>query len=188
MKLSRIIKPAPLIASLLALLFAMAANALAAPPTEMERLAAFQGLYRIEGVRHEPEGPVPLTPSEGRAEFILNGMMLQETAQVDMGDAMVTLQTYFSFDSYRQVYRIAAMDDTFGLMDIYEGRFTADGVLVATNLRADTYFPLEGGQRLHFQLRYDFSKDVKTFDVLMTTDGGATWSPYFEMTYTPVGG
>ena len=45
---------------------------------------------------------------------------------------------------------------------------------------------VEGGGRLHFQLRWDLTGDVKRFDVLMSDDGGANWNPYFETTYSRV--
>ena len=153
----------------------------------MERLQPLAGNYRIEGQRHAPDGPIKLTATQATIAYTLNRRALREDASVDMGlEQPVTLLTYFSYDEYRQVYRIAVMDDAFGLMDIYEGRFVDDATLIATNLRSDTHFPTADDGRLHFQLRWYLGGDVKQFDVLASTDGGASWTPYFEMTYTPV--
>ncbi|WDI30745.1 DUF1579 family protein [Hyphococcus flavus] len=153
----------------------------------MQRLTPLKGEFIVEGVRHTPDGEASLRKSEAKIEYILNGYGLQDRSEADMGtDAPVKLLTTLSYDPYRKVYRVSVLDDTFGLMDIYEGRFIEENILAVTNLRADTYFPLnDEGDRLHFMLRWDMSADVKKFDVLMTRDGGASWSPYFEMTYTP---
>jgi len=154
------------------------------PNPAMQRLAPLAGEFRVEGIRHTPDGPVALEPTEASIVFTLNGLALREESQSDMGrDVPVNLLTWFTWDPYREVYRIAVMDDSFGVMDIYEGRFVSEHRLVATNLRSNTYFPLEDGARMHFQLRWDLAAMPKTFDVLYTTDGGASWQPYFEMIY-----
>ena len=153
----------------------------------MDRLQPLEGEFRIEGRRHTPDGPVLLTPTRATIEYTLNRFVLREEATVDMGlEQAVTLLTYFSYDEYRHVYRMAVMDDAFGLMDIYEGRFVDDSTLIATNLRSDTHFETGEGGRMHFQLRWRIGSRIRQFDVLVSTDAGASWTPYFEMTYTPV--
>ncbi len=154
----------------------------------MQRLAPLVGEYTAGGVRYTQDGEIPLQENTAKIDYILNGFGLEEKVKVDMGmEEPVTLLTTFSYDPYRQLYRVSVLDDTFGLLDIYEGRFNDKGVLSVTNLRADTYFPFgDDGGRLHFMLQWSLNSPVKTFDVLMTSDGGATWLPYFEMKYTPV--
>lgn len=176
------------------LLFAIAAIALlhptanADPAEAMQRLSSLAGEFRVEGVRHTPDGPVELKPTTATVAYTLNDLALVERSDTDLGqEEPVGLMTVFGYDTYREVYRISVIDDTWGVPDIYEGRFVSDGVLVVTNLRSDTHFPLEGGGRLHFQLRWDLTGDVKRFDVLMSGDGGASWSPYFETKYIRVG-
>ncbi|QLC22963.1 hypothetical protein HFP51_12670 [Parasphingopyxis sp. CP4] len=150
----------------------------------IERLAPLVGTSRVTGVRHGPNGATDLAASEAEGRIILGGHILREDTQIEQqpGD-LITLQTQFSFDQFRNLYRIAVVDDDFGLMDIYEGRFISDTLLVATNLRSDTHFPLEDGRAMHFQLRWDFSELVVHFDVLLTVDGGANWRPFFELEY-----
>ncbi len=157
------------------------------PAEAMQRLASLAGEFRVEGIRHTADGPVDLVPTSATVEYTLNDLALVERSDTDLGrEEPVGLMTVFGYDTYREVYRISVIDDTWGVPDIYEGRFVSDGVLIATNLRSDTHFPLEGGGRLHFQLRWDLSGDVKRFDVLMSGDGGASWQPYFETTYTRI--
>ncbi len=157
------------------------------PAEAMQRLSPLAGEFRIEGIRHTPDGPVELMPTSATVQYTLNDLALVERSDSDLGqDEPVALMTVFGYDTYREVYRISVIDDTWGVPDIYEGRFVSDGVLVATNLRSDTHFPLEGGGRLHFQLRWDLTGEAKRFDVLMSSDGGASWTPYFETTYSRV--
>ena len=95
------------------------------------------------------------------------------------------LRTLFTYDPYREVYRLSVMDDAFGLLDIYEGAFDAQGRLVTTNLRADTSYPIEGGQ-LHFKLVHDFTgSDGHAFEVYMSADRGESWQLYFDQHYAP---
>lgn len=150
----------------------------------MARLAPLVGVSQVTGVRHSPTGTTQLSPSQAEGQMILGGHALRETSQIEQqpGD-IITLQSEFSFDQFRDRYRIAVLDDDFGLMDIYEGRFVSDTLLVATNLRSDTHFPLEDGRAMHFQLRWDFSEPTVHFDVLLTVDGGANWLPFFELEY-----
>ena len=150
----------------------------------MVRLAPLVGVSQVSGVRHSPDGTMQLSPSQAEGEMILGGHALRETSHIEQqpGD-VISLQTEFSFDQFRDRYRIAVLDNDFGLMDIYEGRFVSDALLVATNLRSDTHFPLEDGRAMHFQLRWDFSEPTVHFDVFLTVDGGANWLPFFELEY-----
>lgn len=154
----------------------------------MDRLTPLLGSFEITGLRYTPDGPVALKKTEAVVESILGGYGLQEMSQSDFGmDDPVTLQTTFSYDPHRKIYRVSAFDDTFGLMDIYEGRFASESVLRVTNLRSDTYFPAgPDGERMHFQLMWDLGASPKTFHVLMSQDGGASWAPFYEMMYTPI--
>ncbi|RED16814.1 hypothetical protein [Parasphingopyxis lamellibrachiae] len=153
--------------------------------TAMQRLAPLTGTAQVSVVQHRPDGPVAMPATQSHGVFTLNGHGLRETLRFEQapGD-LITLETMFSYDANRDVYRIAVHDDDFGIMDIYEGRFTSDTVLIATNLRSDTYFPLDDGRHMHFQLRWDFSEEIVKFDVLYTTDGAATWHLFYEMEYS----
>lgn len=175
-----------LIAAAMALASAGAASAQSEEvQSAMQRLEPLTGTAQVSIVRHTPDGPVTMPATQSRGAFTLNGHGLREVVRFEQapGD-FITLDTMFSYDPNRDVYRIAVHDDDFGVMDIYEGRFTSDTVLVATNLRSDIYFPLDDGRRMYFQLRWDFAGDSVKFDVLYTTDGAATWHPFYEMEYS----
>ncbi|MBT5187593.1 MAG: DUF1579 family protein [Kordiimonadaceae bacterium] len=88
------------------------------------------------------------------------------------------VETFISYDQYRKTYRLAAVDDTFGLMDIYEGDWVDDALFQLTNLRAGTNFPTQDGGSMYFRLSFtELSTDKREFLVERSNDNGMTWSP-----------
>jgi hypothetical protein len=159
----------------------------ATAPTALEILEGHEGQWTVSGRRLDPDGWTDITPQMAEIESVYGGRAYVETTQIDFGGSQSGLQTTLTWDGFRDVYRIAALDEGFGLLDVYEGRLDTDGRLVATNLRSDTYFEFGEDTRLHFQLRWSFISDDRfMFDVLMTADGGASWTPYFELEYRRV--
>ena len=152
----------------------------------MARLAPLAGDWVITGQIMGPSGAQALEPGMAQAGYAFNDRGLEETARIDLGsEGLTELRTLFTYDPYREVYRLSVMDDAFGLLDIYEGAFDAQGRLVTTNLRADTSYPIEGGQ-LHFKLVHDFTgSDGHAFEVYMSADRGESWQLYFDQHYAP---
>ena len=89
---------------------------------------------------------------------------------------------WLSYDQYRDVYRLAAMDDIWGLLDIYEGTIN-NGKLVVNNIKAETFFPMGDGKNRMFTLSMELSGDTRITDITASDDGGATWQPSFRLTY-----
>ena len=96
------------------------------------------------------------------------------------------VRNYFTWDAFRGVYRIALMDGTHGLMDIYEGDFNDEGVFVMDNVRAGTFFPTGDGGEMAFRFQFVLKKDAPEFYVDISTDKGATWGPAFRVQYEPL--
>lgn len=115
----------------------------------------------------------------------LGGLLLteNEVERLEGDPASARLKTDFTYDQYREVYRISAVDSGWGIMDIYEGALE-DGELVLTNLRVDTNFPLDEGGALHFQLRIPVMGDERVMQIQMSTDRGANWRPFFLVEYS----
>lgn len=153
----------------------------------MARLAPLAGDWVVTGEVMGPEGAQAMTPGTAEAHYAFNERGIEETALIDLGsvEGLTELRTLFTYDPYRDIYRLSVMDGAYGLLDIYEGGFDEDGRLVTTNLRADTSFPIEGGQ-LHFKLVRDFTgSDGHDFAVYMSADRGETWVLYFDQHYAP---
>jgi len=111
----------------------------------------------------------------------MDGAFLESDSIIRTPSFDMRLVSIFSYDQFRQVYRVAAMDGDFGLMDIYEGRIEERGgeaVLVVDNFRSDTSFPTRSGGHLHFRLAYTLGQERRSLLVEMTTDRGATWREF----------
>jgi len=152
----------------------------------LEKFSPLIGTFDISGVRYTPDGEVPLRPTKSATQPIMGGFALQDMSQIDVGSPeLMGLQSTITYDQFRNVYRVTLLDDTLGLMDVYEGNFDSDNVLSVTNLRSNTYFPIgPNGEAMHFKLRWDLGASPITYDLLTTVNGGESWDNFSKMTYT----
>ena len=179
--------------TILAALMLMSSLGAAAQTSETENsprqrlafMSELTGDWVIYSRRMTEQGWVEAEPEPATVESLWDGQAYRQTETTDFGNASYELVTHLTWDQYRSVYRITALDEGWGIMDVYEGGFDQNGDLVVTNLRSDTYFPWGPDQRAHFQLRWAFDDHAEgfVFHVLLTLDGGASWMPYFENTY-----
>ncbi len=152
---------------------------------EMSRLAYLAGSWvaRIEIMQQDGTWEVA---GEERVEirYLLDGLALREEPAEHPVNPF-RLEATLQYDQNRDVYRLAAMDDTWGNMDIYEGGWNGEGALVLTNLRAGTRFENPDGTSLSFRLttRID-GPNANVFQVDMTADHGETWRPYQRISRT----
>lgn len=150
------------------------------------RLNPLLGAFSVTGTQAGPDGSlIAYVPSTGQGRTLLNGYGLEQDMTVGPAvGQMMTLQVTFSYDQFRQLYRVAVLDDMTGLLDIYEGDFKNDSVLSVTNLRSETFYP-NGAQSIYFKLEWNISGEAPTFDVLASTDVGKTWASYMQIVLTP---
>ncbi len=81
-----------------------------------------------------------------------------------------------SYDVAQQRYRVAALDDVSGLLDIFEGILGDDGSLVVDNVRPGTFYANPSGVRVHTRLTFaPAAPDLFRLDVAESVDGGTTW-------------
>ncbi len=116
--------------------------------------------------------------------FLLNDLALRKAApERPAGGAR--LETTIQYDQYRDVYRLVALDDTWGNLDVFEGRRNADGAFVLTNLRSGTVSVGPGGEEYAFRLTLTIeSDDANTLAVDISVDGGETWRPFQRLERT----
>jgi glyoxylase-like metal-dependent hydrolase (beta-lactamase superfamily II) len=83
-----------------------------------------------------------------------------------------------SYDVAQKKYRVAALDDVSGLLDIFEGDLGADGALTVDNLRVNTFYRTARGARVNSRLRFaPTAGGLFRLDVHESVDGGRTWTP-----------
>lgn len=178
------------LAGLIVLFFGIAGMTVAQSPsdipkTQMKTLAPLLGIYETV-TEFSPDGGT--TWQAGPAKKIeislrQKGLMMAEVP-LDTSGPGFHMENYLTFDQYRKVYRKAAIDDTWGVMDIYEGSFK-DGQLTLTNLKSRTTFPTETGERF-FKLMIEVKSGPRWMYIHASEDGGKSWQPSFRVSYTPV--
>ncbi len=156
-----------------------------APLQAMQALASWEGKWMVQ-MRYSPDNGATwqdLPPAEHDFKFREKGLILREEP-LEVNPNTFQSATYYSYDQYRKTYRIAVMDDTWGIMDIYEGNIT-DDKLVLTNMKSGTFFPIGNGILRGFKLMIDLAGDTqRSFVIHKTDDNGKTWQPNFNITYT----
>ena len=95
------------------------------------------------------------------------------------------MESYITYDQYRGTYRKAAVDDVWGIMDIYEGG-EHEGNIVFTNMKSGTFFPIAENVWRGFRLTVELKRPVRTMLIEKTDDDGESWQPAFRVTYTLV--
>ncbi|MDF2178815.1 DUF1579 family protein [Aliiglaciecola sp. CAU 1673] len=154
-----------------------------APAEAMNKLSSLSGDWQLQVKASFDDGKTwqQSEPVSVQLVFKQRGLMLEEIPLqiVEQGFNMHTLITY---DQYRQVYRKAAIDDVWGIMDLYEGQWQEDK-LVFTNLKAGTLFPVGEDTWRGFRLTMQVSPDSRTTWIDKTDDMGKSWQPAFILEY-----
>lgn len=170
----------------LLLLLTMACLSWAQQPQEdkLGMLRPLVGSWEVVTQSKSPEGKwVASKPATSTVETLLDGKALQEKTTLHIGTMSFKMVVIYTYDPFRQVYRVAAVDHLSGMMDIAEGQIK-DGVLVVDNLRAKTFFPWGEGKEGSFRLSKQFKdKDHFLVEAEVSFDAGKTWAPYTRSDY-----
>lgn len=158
-----------------------------APAPEVQRLAALAGEWDLHLTQFRPAKgvyePVPTGPC--RVDVLLEGRFVRMTIELRTGPRPIRNDFFWSFDQFQHTYRLAVLDDYFGLLDSHEG--AGDGTsITVNNLKAHTVFPTPRGDLLaEFQLRIT-GPDGFSLAQRATADEGKTWAPVYRATATRV--
>lgn len=150
---------------------------------EMDALGFLIGNYTVTGEAMTEDGwqisaePTTATIAVGAADAGL----IEDGAYHVPGFAY-GLHAVYSYDGFREVYRVMLLDTVYGLMDIYEGQMDGS-VLTLTNLRAGTSFMMPDGGELFLRIRIEPSETRHVFHVDGSVDEGAVWGPVYRFTY-----
>jgi len=180
-----------ILAAFIAMLFATSvqANEPSRPAVSEKPYAMMQNLAMLEGhwsmVTEMTEDDGQTWQAFPGAEVDLHlrhkGMILAEVP-ADTASPGFHMETYISFDQYRNVYRKAAIDDVWGIMDMYEGTPEGD-TIVFTNLKSGTTFPVGDNVWRNFRLTLELKSPVRMLHIEKSDDGGKTWQKAFRITY-----
>lgn len=148
------------------------------PLEKMAKLEHLLGHWKTTNFAWEDNGWKQIATSNVHYFKKLKGKLIAEEISNVMPQDSFIVETFLSYDQYRNTYRLAAIDDIYGLMDIYEGDFIDDKTLQVTNLRAGTNFPTSDGGEMYFRLTFnEINNNTRNFLVERSSDNGQTWQP-----------
>jgi hypothetical protein len=153
------------------------------PLQVMQSLAPLAGDWTMTVYSTNDDGETwQATPTQSVAiEYRHKGFMLEEVPS-DLESPGFHMRTTITYDQYRDVFRKAALDDIWGILDLYEGNIV-DGRLVLDNLKSGTLFPLEDGRWRGFRLTMELTPAHRWMWIDKTDDQGQTWQPAFKAEY-----
>ena len=179
-----------LVLSLLALLPVLAFSQEDQVPTEsvvpLEKMAALDvlaGRWTMTVYVTEDDGD-SWTPTPAQTVEILfrhKGFLLEEIPS-NLDSPGFHMHTFLTYDQYREVYRKAALDDIWGILDLYEGN-VEDGWLILDNLKSETFFPVGDDRWRGFRLRMELRPERRWMWIDKTDDRGQSWQPAFKAEY-----
>lgn len=137
------------------------------------------------------KGLAPVMGLIGRWRGVLGDQSVDMTFALNDGGTTISGQTAvrtmnvrfaLSYDVYQHRYRMTAIDDITGLIDVFTGNLNAQGALVLSNVESGTFY-LANGKPMHTQLtlqmRLGGGWSLRTAE---STDRGETWTPRLEFT------
>ena len=163
----------------------MQAPSVSKKPLEMmSKLSGLVGLWQMQtlyspdgGAHWQDMGTVPVEIGYEQKQLMLHERPVQANT------ASFNMTSFITYDQYRKVYRKAAIDDVWGVMDLYTGSIENDR-LVLTNLELGTLFPEPDGRLRGFKLSLELSGDQRVMMIDATLDNGESWQPSFKVIYT----
>ncbi|WP_350284397.1 hypothetical protein [uncultured Croceitalea sp.] len=114
---------------------------------------------------------------------ILKGSFLSEKVKYLVGASELNMVIHIGHDDRIGLLKLSAMDQEYGFMDIYTGKFLEEKI-VFTNLGSDQPIAFDEGKKLSFRLTYSNIRE-ESFEHLVegTYDEGLTWFPFAKSIY-----
>ncbi|WMP19428.1 hypothetical protein [Thiothrix lacustris] len=157
--------------------------------TGIERLHFMVGEWDIQAYNRGDNGEwvaSPL-PKETQIKSVFEGAFLQEDeVPMQVGEHKIRFFILWSYDKYRDTYRMLACDDNDGLADILEGNFEADtNTIVVSNRQTGTHMLDETGKPVYLRLTSTQNNpDSFTDEMHESVDNGASWFPIYRAEHT----
>ena len=154
-------------------------------PKGMERLQFMCGNWHIKAHIMSENGEwqdTPL-PNETRITSMFNGSFHREIMPVTFDDITVNLFFSWSYDKFRNTYRMISCSDADGLMSILEGNFKENTheVVISDINTGTAVLDTDGKSTVSRQLASTkTSQDSFTDIVSESYDNGLNWYPVFR--------
>lgn len=157
--------------------------------TGMERLRFMQGDWDVEAHVMTESGEWMSIPEPYETTIVAmnGGACHREIMPIMLGGERTRLLFSWSYDKFRQRYRMLSCADTDGVMGILEGGFMAGtDMVVISDLKTGTAFPGSTEENAYFrQLASTKTSEDCFVDVVSESyDQGVTWEPVFRAKHT----
>ena len=120
---------------------------------------------------------------------MLNGVCHREEMPVSVDNATMRFFFSWSYDPYRQLYRMISCNDTTGLMGVMEGDFLeGSNTVVISDVNTGTAILNSAGQvALNRRLISRKTSEDGFIDIVSESyDGGVIWQPVFRAIHTRI--
>ncbi len=162
-------------------------------PAGMERLRTLAGRWRVNIESRDDPAVHPERPKVWQInetvsviERRFDGSFLEEDIAVATPRPR-RVRRQFTYDRFRDVFRIAYFDTFTNHLDVLEGQMT-DGRLIVSNRDTDTTTQIYA-QTFHTrEIVHEIQPDSFRLDREISVDGGNTWQPDIRFTYTRMTG
>ncbi|MEM8961513.1 MAG: DUF1579 family protein [Acidobacteriota bacterium] len=155
------------------------------PPRGMEALRTIAGTWDLTMSRPDPRSGewVDAANADVSIETALDGMILREHYQSTADGGLTWVTRDWSWDRFREHYRIVVGDSFTGRLDILEGTNAEDEWLVVDDVASGTSISMRG-QVIHRQERIQIeSPDRFVIERHRSIDGGESWQLEERHTY-----
>ena len=153
------------------------------PLAQMAKLDSLAGRWEMTVFATQDDGKNwQKSPTQLVEIFFQHKGMVLEEKPVSTDSPGFHMLSYIAYDQYRHVFRKAAIDDVWGIMDLYEGEIV-DNKLIMTNLNSKTLFPVGNGKWRGFRLTIELKDGLRTMWIDKTDDAGKTWQKSFRAEY-----
>ena len=124
------------------------------------------------------------TPVSAVAQSVIGGSFIRLNMPVAFPGATFQFELTLSYDSFNNIFRLVALDDVNGYMDVYSGQLK-DGILIVTNNTTGSAFPDGQGGFVYGKLEIRQAKIG--FQILGYTSShiNEPFAPYMQLDFSP---
>ena len=126
----------------------------------------------------------PKAPEIATAKKVFGSAFIRMEMPVAFPGTAFQFEITLSYDRFNNVYRLAALDDVNGYMDIYSGQVN-DGMLTLTNATTGTAFPDGEGGFVYGKVEIHQTKEGFQFQGYTSSNPKGPFAPYMKLDFTP---
>lgn len=143
------------------------------------------GRWTVSTSFHGENGWVePQATTRATADTTLGGSFIRLNMPIPFPEANFQFELTLSYDRFNDAYRLAALDDLNGYLDVYEGQMEG-GTLVVTNTGTGTAFPDGQGGKVYGKLEITPTETGFLLLGYTASEKSGPFSPYMKMAFTP---